>query len=114
MNKRQYEMILTYVNDFSGATVDATTGDIALLNAGYMVSLAGYEKQVKKLSFRALQKAEKTARNLGGFLGIWADDGIIYLDVSVCVDNIETALILGKKHAQKAIFDNNLKNSIYL
>lgn len=114
MDKKQYEAVLTYVNDFNGATIDAETGNIALLNNGYMVSLAGYEKQCKKMSFRALQKAEKTARNLGGYLGVWVDEGVIYLDVSVCVDNIETAFMLGRKNEQKAIFDNNLKTSIYL
>ena len=114
MTKRQYKAILNYLNEFDGATIDATTGNIALLDAGYMVSLAGYEKQVKKPSFRALNKAQKIAQQNGGFLGLWLDAGTLYIDVSVCVDTIQTAFMLGRKNEQKAIYDNNAKMSIYL
>ena len=114
MTKRQYNAILEYIDEFGGATIDATTGDIAILDAGFMVSLAGYEKQVKKATFRGLNKAQKIAQQQGGFLGLWLDAGVLYIDVSVCVATIQTAFMLGRKNEQKAIFDNNAKMSIYL
>lgn len=114
MKNYQYKAILQYINEFNGATIDANTGDIALLDAGYMVSVAGYEKRVKKLTFRGLQKAQKTAQSLGGFLGLWIDNGYIYIDVSLCFDNLATAYMIGRKNEQIAIFDNANKISIYL
>lgn len=114
MTKKQYNAILEYIRDFEGATIDAQTGNIALLDAGYMVSLAGYEKKTKKLTFRALQKAQKEAQKNNAFLGLWVSDGFIYIDLSICVNTIQTAFMLGRKNEQLAIFDNNTKQSIYL
>lgn len=114
MTRRQYKAIINYVKSNGGATIDAWTGALTMLKTGYMVSLAGYEKKHKKMTFRALSKAQKIAQKAGGFLGLWVDDGVIYSDVSTLINNKTLALFEGVKNNQIAIYDNTKQQSIYL
>lgn len=47
-------------------------------------------------------------------LGLWADSGKWYVDVSSIVPNLELAIQLGKANSQLAIFDIVNLQSIYL
>jgi hypothetical protein len=50
----------------------------------------------------------------GAILGAWRDNGKVYLDVSIFVENRDRALFLAKQHAQLAIYDFTARDSVYL
>ena len=54
------------------------------------------------------------AKKLKAYCGLWIDNNILYLDISIRVNDLKLAKRLGLKNKQLAIF--NLKNleSIYL
>ena len=45
-------------------------------------------------------------------LGFWIDNDILYVDISENIKDLETALELGKKYNQKAIWDNTNNTEI--
>ena len=82
----------------------------AELNGGYMVSLEGAESQVKGDDYNAIKKAieEKQAiikdsKNL--FIGLWLDGGIMYIDISINIEDRSEALEFAKRNKQLAIYD---------
>ena len=105
-----------YVKHNDGATIDASTGDIALLNAGYMVSLAGYETKttLRRLSYRLVRYYLKEAKKRGAFLGLWLDGGALYVDISVNIALLGEAVIKARDNKQLAIYDVKNAVSIYL
>ena len=91
----------------------------AELNGGYMVSLEGAESQVKGDDYNAIKKAieEKQAiikdsKNL--FIGLWLDGGIMYIDISINIEDRSEALEFAKRNKQLAIYDLINNDSIYL
>jgi hypothetical protein len=48
------------------------------------------------------------------FVGLWIDNGMVYLDVSVKYDDLETACYVGIINDQKAIYDNANAVAIHL
>ena len=91
----------------------------AKLTRGYMVSLEGTESQVKGDDYQAIIKAieEKQAiikdsKNL--FIGLWLDGGIMYVDVSINIEDRAEALEFAKRNKQLAIYDLMGNDSIYL
>lgn len=109
--------IKNYVKAHDGATIDASTGDIALIDAGYMVSLAGYETKttLRRLSFKQVRYYLKEAKKRGAFLGLWLDnDGALYIDLSVNIALLGNAVIMARANKQLAIYDVKNAVSIYL
>lgn len=47
-------------------------------------------------------------------IGFWNDEGTIHIDISQNINNRETALAVGKKRNEKAIYDIINDTSIYL
>lgn len=84
---------------------------------GYMVSLQGYEKKCRtdEETEKAITENMEIIQGLdGAYLGAWIDEGIIYIDISILVENKEDALELGKVNNQLAIYDLQSNESIYL
>ena len=91
----------------------------AELKRGYMVSLEGTETQTRGNDYEAIQKAiEEKQEIIKGknnmYIGLWLDNNIMYIDVSInIIDKVE-ALEFGKRNKQLAIYDLVNNDSIYL
>ena len=48
------------------------------------------------------------------YVGLWVDNGICYIDISIRVSNKKQALIMGLLNNQLAIYSNKKNESIYL
>ncbi len=85
---------------------------------GYMVALAGYEKiiNIDDLTVKTIKEYNQIAINNGGYIGFWIDKktNLLYLDISLYINNKYRALATAKENKQLAIFDLKLKESIYL
>lgn len=108
--------IIENIKENGGGTYNK---DLKSINAkrGYMVSLQGYERKCK--TEEEIKKAIKENMEIikgldSAYLGAWIDEGIIYIDVSILVENKEDALELGKVNNQLAVYDLKSNESIYL
>ena len=110
------KQLKNYVKHNDGATIDATTGDIALLKAGYMVSVAGFETKttLRRLSYRQVKYYLKEAKKRGAFLGLWLDGDTLYIDISENIALLGDAVIKARDNKQLAIYDIKNTTSIYL
>lgn len=91
----------------------------ASLTSGYMVSLEGAESQVKGNDYNAIMKAIESKQEIiqdrdNLYIGLWLDNGIMYIDVSINIKDKVDALEFGKYNKQLAIYDLASNDSIYL
>ena len=91
----------------------------AELKRGYMVSLEGTETQTKGDDYQAIIKAidEKQAiikdkNNM--HIGLLLDNNIMYIDISINIQDKTEALEFAKYNKQLAIYDLKNNDSIYL
>lgn len=91
----------------------------AELKRGYVVSLEGTETQTKGDDYQAIIKAieEKQAiikdkNNM--YIGLWLDNNIMYIDISINISDKVEALEFAKYNKQLAIYDLKNNDSIYL
>lgn len=108
--------IIEEIKENGGGTYNK---ELKSINAtsGYMVSLLGYERKCKTIEEieKAITENTEIIRGLdSAYLGAWIDEGIVYIDISVLVENKEDALQLGKINNQLAIYDIQNNESIYL
>ena len=93
-----------------GFSYNATTGSFNP-STGYMVSLAGFEEQFYFDDFenkdikQYFVKHVKQLCKEESFLGGWVDDNQVFLDVSINIDDLVTALYTGIINDQAAIYD---------
>ena len=87
---------------------------------GYFVSIQGFEEtfdlsefEDKNLKQYIYGNCEQLADH-DKWLGGWVDDNLVYLDVSVNIKNLETAIYTGICNSQKSIYDCANKNYINL
>jgi len=111
LNLKQFRQVKEHLKLYGGATLKSN-GTITALKSGYMVSRAGYEKTMKKLSYFKLVKHLRTAQRLGAYAGLWEDNGLIYLDISDNIALRERAILEGLKNNQLSIYD--CKNADYI
>lgn len=63
----------------------------------------------------ATKEAELGSINNGTLFGVWEDDaGKIWIDLVSYVEDLDTALALGNRYGQLAIYDNYNKEAITL
>ena len=108
--------IIEEIKENGGGTYNKELKSISAKN-GYMVSLQGFERKCKTEQEieKAITENMEIIRGLdGAYLGAWIDEGIVYIDISVLVDNKEDAMQLGKLNNQLAIYDIQNNESIYL
>ena len=91
----------------------------AELKSGYMVSLEGAESKVKKDDYKAIIKAIEDKKeiikdNSDLYIGLWVDNGMMYIDISININDKVEALEFGKKNKQFAIYDLENDKSLYL
>lgn len=112
-NKKIIEIIKN-----EGATLDYNYNDFKS-DRGYMVSIKGQEVKVDKNNIEEIKKEVEKKREFIGnkkglFIGLWLDNEVMYVDVSVHIVNYLKALEVARNNEQKAIFDLQKKDSIYL
>lgn len=87
---------------------------------GYMCALVGFEKQVPVVwsSYDLQQVVNKWLSDIqytgesAAFIGLWENDGILYLDLSQHFVDREKAVVMGYQRNQLAIWDCNNKCEI--
>ena len=92
-----------------GASINMTAGTTPA--GGYMVSRAGSEIITEMPRLRGdlerfVQAYQEELDNSDTYLGTWIDPdtGLVYLDISDNLDNLDTAVALGAERAQLAIY----------
>ena len=101
-----------------GATLDKNYNNFSSDN-GFMGSLEGQEIKVNKNDIQGIKKEIEKKRELiqdkkGLYIGLWLDNDIMYLDVSIHIIDYMEALEVARNNDQLAIFDLKKKDSIYL
>ena len=112
-NKRIIEII-----ENKGATLDCNYNDFKS-NRGYMVSLKGQEVKIDKNDIQGIKREIEKKREFiqdkkGLFIGLWLDGEIMYIDVSIHIIDYLEALEIARNNDQKAIYDLQKNDSIYL
>lgn len=87
-------------------------------NNGYMVSVEGKEKTINKNDIRGFEDAIiETRGEITGdneYIGAWLDKDIIYIDVSIKIDDLQEARAEARANNQLAIYDLKENNSLYM
>ena len=101
-----------------GATLDYNYNNFNS-DKGFMVSLKGHEAKIDKNNIQGIKKEIEKKREFikdkkGLYIGLWLEDDIMFIDVSIHIVNYLEALEVGRNNEQKAIFDLKNKDSIYL
>lgn len=91
----------------------------AELKRGYMVSLEGTETQVTGNDYEAINQAIASKQELikdkdNLYIGLWLDSNIMYIDISINIQDKTEALEFAKYNKQLAIYDLVNNDSIYL
>jgi hypothetical protein len=112
-NKKIIEII-----ENKGATLDYNYNNFSS-NVGFMVSIKGQEVKVNKNDIENIKKEIEKKREFikdkkGLFIGLWLDSDMMYIDVSIHIVNYLKALRVARNNEQKAIFDLQKNDSIYL
>lgn len=101
-----------------GATLDKNYNNFNSDN-GFMVSIKGQEVKTDKNNTEEIKKEIEKKREFIGnkkglYIGLWLDNDIMYIDVSIHIIDYIEALEVARNNDQLAIFDLKKKDSIYL
>ena len=99
-----------------GATLNKY-GEDFVSNNGFMVSVFGAEFKTtdeEKAKSKIREYIEKIQTQEGLFVGVWVDEGEVYVDLSIHIMDYNEALEVARNNKQKAIFNLKDKTSIYL
>lgn len=112
-NKKIIEII-----ENKGATLNKDYNSFTSDN-GFMVSLKGEEVQVNKNNIEEIKKEIENKKKLienkkGLYIGLWLENDIMFIDVSIHIIDYLEALEVARNNDQLAIFDLEKKDSIYL
>jgi hypothetical protein len=86
---------------------------------GYMVSLKGYEKQINILTFCPSDIDQFIRANLSVlynrkcYIGTWIENDIVFIDISMNLQNKRASLAFAQDNGQIAIFDILNNKTIY-
>ncbi|MCI7555073.1 MAG: hypothetical protein MST00_06550 [Tenericutes bacterium] len=89
------------------------------LKKGFMVSLEGTESQVQDTDYKAINQAIADKKEIikdrdNLYIGLWLDNNIMYIDISINIQDKTEALEFAKYNRQLAIYDLASNDSIYL
>lgn len=112
--------IINKVYEDGGITLDNNL-KVATFKSGYIVSALGYERTYKALDFttqnkleRAITEYQALSKKLDLFIGLWVDNGRIYLDLSQHIGERRLAIKTARNNKQLAIFNCKTLESEYL
>ena len=107
----------TLTNDYikelikNGGSIDTEYNSIKE-TSGFMVSKYGYEKTFKNDDIEGIKNTIKEYQKIickNEYIGIWNNNGVVYVDISKHYNSKKQALQVGKNNKQLAIYD--LKNN---
>lgn len=109
--------IIEIINN-GGATLDYNLNNFNSDN-GFMISIKGQEVKVNKNDIQGIKKEIEKKRDFikdkkGLFVGLWLDDDVMFIDISIHIMDYLEALEVARNNDQKAIYDLKNNNSIYL
>lgn len=86
---------------------------------GFMVSIKGQEAKVNKNDIQGIKKEIEKKREFIGnkkglFIGLWLDNDIMFIDVSIHIIDYLEALEVARNNDQLAIYDLKNNDSVYL
>ena len=91
---------------------------------GYMVSLAGTEIQLPNFETMGYEQLQSQCENYylnrvnwnreGVYFGAWVDDGVLFFDNSINIQDRDVAIAFGRANNQLAIWDIANGSSIRL
>lgn len=89
------------------------------LKKGFMVSLEGTETQTQGDDYQAINQAIKEKQEIikdsnNMYIGLWLNNNIMYIDISINIEDKTEALEFAKYNKQLAIYDLKNNDSIYL
>lgn len=101
-----------------GATLDSNYNNFKS-DKGFMVSIKGQEVKVNKNNIEEIKKEIEKKKEFienkkGLYIGLWLDNDIMFIDVSIHIIDYLEALEVARNNDQLAIFDLKKKDSIYL
>lgn len=101
-----------------GATLDCNLNDFKS-DRGFMVSIKGQEVKIDKNDIEEIKKEVEKKREFikdkrGLYVGLWLEDDVLYIDVSIHIIDYVKALEVARNNDQKAIYDLKKNDSIYL
>lgn len=103
------DKVLESVATTGGASVNLASGSLPA--NGYMVSRAGSEVVIdggltREHIAQFAEAYHEELDNSDTYLGVWEDDetGLVYLDISDNLDNMDMAVALGVEREQLAIY----------
>lgn len=107
--------IKKYILENKGITLDC---NYQLSNKrGYCVSVEKYEyitKNIDDVMIKLKEYIEISKKKKAYNVGVWLDNGVYYIDISIIFKDKRKALEFGKRQHQLAIFDNIKGVSVYL
>lgn len=106
--------IIELIKKNGGLTLDENMESMKAAN-GFMVSLYGMEyktKEEKEVIKKIIDYISFIKNKKGLFVGVWLDNGVFYVDISIKIIDKMEALETGKKNKQISIYD--IKNNNYL
>lgn len=97
--------ILKSLKDNDGLTL--VNGEPVSRTKGYQVATDGMETTDPRIAL-------KTIKEYNGNAGIWFSKNVFYVDHSHYVEDLETAIKIGKEHNQQSIFEWETQTVIWL
>lgn len=96
--------------------------EYAILDSGYLVSVPSKYAKVLTINddYDMMIKSIEDMTNeinvdgLGAYVGLWVNDGKLYIDLSVQFNDRQVAINIGREFKQKAIYDVALDKAIEL
>ena len=91
----------------NGGSIDSNYNSITE-KSGFMVSKYGYEKTFKNDDIEGIKNTIKEYSKIickNEYIGVWNNDGVVYVDISKHYNSKKQALQVGKNNKQLAIYD---------
>lgn len=96
---------LKSLTENNGMTLE--NGVTVSYNTGYQVGLTGIETTSPQIALKAVY-------SFNGNCGIWYSKKIFYVDKSIHIEDLQTAIEIGKKYNQQSIYDWENSECIWL
>tara|TARA_R110002020_G_scaffold384286_6_gene595272 strand:+ start:1077 stop:3455 length:2379 start_codon:yes stop_codon:yes gene_type:complete len=112
---RRTEAILNYVETNFGATISHNLR-LWQSEGGFQVALKGHEKAIQPSveSFLKYLDEVKVELKEDRFIGLWLEDGVLYADISVFIEDEKEAIAFGEAEEQKGIWSWRESKTLYL
>jgi len=96
-----------------GASFDEGLNELKF-EKGFIVSLEGIKIKLEGFNDGSLKKAVEQLKGWKGFYGAWINEGWVYIDRNIWIEDKEEALETARAFNQLAVWDCKNNKEIYL